>query len=383
MSVTRRPQKQPEKSPTRKLEVVKTRPSEITQKEALSLHDKATAPFETSQSMIKTWRRCRNKYYYRFVELLELRRPKLQLIRGTMIGKCLDLIALHRNDKKTPAWQTALKPYRKEYGRLFAEEQEMYGDPIGEVERIVERYERIYAKDGFTYLAPTFRTGRKDPFELPVRVDISPGIIFTGHLDKMPEDKQGRVWDMDHKSHKRIPEPEDRLNDLQQVLYQWAGPQSGYPKLAGVIWDYIRTKAPAVPELLKKGGLTRRQNIDTDHETYLSAIVSHDLKPQDYAEELNRLKPRGYIDFYQRVQLPNPNKEMVNRVVADAQASSIEMKRSGGHDRTRSLDWTCKSCEYRSLCQAELRGVDAEFIRKSEFQRQKDPRHIHLLEEDI
>jgi hypothetical protein len=47
------------------------------------------------------------------------------------------------------------------------------------------------------------------------------------------------------------------------------------------------------------------------------------------------------------------------------------------------MDWTCKTCEFRSLCQAELRGVDADFIRKSEFQRQKDPRHIHLLEEDI
>jgi hypothetical protein len=330
--------------------------------------------------MIKTWRRCRNKYYYRFVELLELKRPKLQLIRGTMIGKCLDMIALARIDKKTPKWQLALEPYRKEYGRMFAEEQEMYGDPIGEVERIVGRYERLYAKDGLTYLSAG---GGMDPFELPVRVDLSPGIIFRGHLDKMPEDKQGRTWDMDHKSHKKIPEPEDRLHDLQQVLYQWAAPRSGYPKLAGVIWDYIRTKPPSIPEILKRGGLSQRQNIDTDHETYMFEIVKNGLNPRDYAETLNRLKPRGLIDFYQRVQLPNPNKQTIEIVVRDAQASSIEMKRSGGHDRTRMMDWTCKTCEFRSLCQAELRGVDADFIRKSEFQRQKDPRHIHLLEEDI
>lgn len=361
------------------LKSVKTLPRAV-KTQAESQHDKLVGPFESSQSMIKTWRRCRYKYGKRFVDLLELRKPKLQLIRGTMIGKCIDLITKARCHPKLKIdWRTALDPYRKEFGRMFQEEQELYGDPIGEVERIVGRYERLYATDGLTYLAPD----QEEPFELPVRVDLSPGIVFTGHIDKMPRDKQGRVWDMDHKSHKKIPEPEDRLHDLQQVLYQWAAPQSGYPKLAGVMWDYIRTKPPAVPELLKKGGLSQRQNIDTDHETYMAAIRENKLDPHNYAEILNRLKPRGLIDFYQRVSLPSPNKEMVNKIVADAQSSSIEMKRSGGYDRTRTLDWTCKTCEFRSLCQAELRGVDADFILKSEYQRQKDPRHIHLLEEDV
>ncbi len=328
--------------------------------------------------MIKTWRRCRNKYGYRFVELIELRRPKLQLVRGTMIGKCLDILAHNRVAKKKLNWRDALKPFRDEYEKMFAAEQEMYGDPIGEAERIVARYEQIYANDGLKY-----ETQGGNPFELPVRVDLGQGIVFTGHIDKMPRDKQGRVWDMDHKTHKKIPDPEDRFHDLQQLMYMWAMPLSGYPKPSGVIWDYIRTKPPAIPEQLKKGGLTQRQNIDTDFDTYMAEIQRYKLSPRDYSEILNKLKLRGHSDFYQRVFLPTPNDPTIKTVVEDAKRTSLEMRALGGIDRTRTMDWTCKTCEYKSICQAELRGLDPEFIRKSEYQQQKDPRHIHLMEEDI
>src|SRR5690606_6492214 len=160
---------------------------------------------------------------------------------------------------------------------------------------IVSRYELIYANDGFTY-----QVGKDGlPYELKVEVDIAPGIVFTGHIDKMPMDKQGRIWDLDHKSHKRIPDADARYHDIQQVFYQWAAPLSGYAKLSGVVWDYIRTKPPTIPEWLKRGGLSQRQNMDTDFETYMAEVQRHNLDPADYAETPNRLKARGHIDFYQ------------------------------------------------------------------------------------
>jgi len=214
-----------------------------------------------------------------------------------------------------------------------------------------------------------------------VRVDIAPGIVFTGHIDKMPIDKHGRVWNMDHKSHKKIPDPEDRFADLQQVFYMWAMPLSGYPKPSGVIWDYLRTKPPAIPEQLKNGGLSQRQNIDTDYDTYLSEVKRLKLKEKDYPI-LKELKVRGSMDFYQRVQLPMPGKAMVENAVADIQASAVRMKQHGGVRPVRSMDRTCKSCNFYSLCQAEFRGLDASHIRKTEYQIQKDPRHVHLVTED-
>lgn len=349
------------------------------QKEAVNQHDRpAGQPFEVSQGTIKTWRRCRNKYYYAYIELIEPRRPKLAPLRGTMIGKVLDAMALKRLRKNAPDWRKALEPFAKQYGELFFEERELYGDPIGDVTKIMERYERVYQNDGLTY-KPMGK--HKDPYEFPIRVSIASGIDFVGHLDKMPTDKQDRVWDMDHKSHKNIPDPEDRFRDLQQVFYQWAMPLSGYPKPAGVIWDYIRTKPPTIPETLKKGGVTQRQNIDTDFETYFGELQRLKLDPRPYSEILAKLKARGWMDFFQRTPLPHPAKELVDNVVAEAIQSAVEIKAIGGVSRVRTIDRTCKQCEYLTICQAELRGLDADFIRKSEYQRNKTPRHIHIMEE--
>jgi hypothetical protein len=342
-------------------------------------------PLEVSQSTIKNWRRCHKLYDYRFVQLIRHRKPILQLIRGTMLGKCFDAFALERMDpKKFPAnVDKVLAPYEKEYGKLFAEEKEHYGPIIDEVKRIVTKYKALYANDGLTYPAPPGGSNLgSDPFELPIRVDLAPGIVFTGHIDKMPYDKQGRVWDMDHKSHKKIPDHEDRFRDLQQVFYMWAMPLSGYPKPTGVIWDYVRTKPPTIPEELKAGGLSQRKDIDTTWEVYLGEITRLKLNVRDYKKMQDILKPRGEMDFFQRVQLPTPSKDLINNVVADAQTTAVEIKRLGGVDKTRTIDMTCKRCEYYNLCQTEFRGLDAAFIRKSEYETNPDPRHVHVMDND-
>lgn len=340
--------------------------------------DASAGPFTVSQSVIKDWRKCHMLYHYRYIQLLKRRRPKIQLIRGQIIGQCIDALAAARSKiKGHERWTDVLARYAKQYDQLFREEQEYYGDLIGDIEKIITRYQKLYSTDRFLY------TKGEDglPYELHLELEIDKGIVFTGHIDKMPRDPQGRVWDMDHKTHKKIPDAEDRLADLQQVFYVWAAPLSGYPKLAGVIWDYIRTKPPAVPELLKSGELSKRKNIDTDYETYLNAILEHELDVGDYKEILNELKPRGYMDFFQRVQLPSPPKSMVEQVVRDAVLSSQEIRQKGGTSKVRSMTFQCKQCEFFELCQAEFRGLDSEFIRKTCYETNKEPKHDHSQEE--
>lgn len=336
-------------------------------------------PLEVSQSTIRNWRRCHALYDYRYVQLLRHKRPILQLIRGTMIGMIFDVMVLARVEpKKKHDWRKVLVPFEKQYGKLFRDEQEYYGPIIQEVTRIAVKYEQIYATDGLKY--DTVKG--VDPFELPIRVDLAPGIVFAGHIDKMPTDKQGRVWDMDHKSHKSIPDTEDRFRDLQQVFYQWAMPLSGYPKPTGVIWDYVRTKPPTIPEELKAGGLSQRKDMDTTWEVYLGEIQRLKLDPKEYKKMEQILKPRGNMDFYQRVQLPTPSPILIKNVVEEAKITAIEIKRLGGVDKVRSIDMTCKRCEFYSLCQAEFRGLDASFIRKSEYETNPEPRHVHAMDDD-
>ena len=342
---------------------------------------KTGQPLEVSQSTIKNWRRCHALYDYRFVQLIRRRRPIVQFVRGTMIGKCLDAFALERmNPKKYPAnVNEVLKPYEDAYGKMFADEQEYYGPVIDEVKRIVHRYKEVYANDELKY---ELAGGDGGPFEYPVNVELAPGVVFTGHIDKIPVDKQGRVWDMDHKSHKSIPETDDRFRDLQQLFYCWAMPLSGYPTPIGVIWDYLRTKPPVVPDQLKRGGLSQRKNMDTDYETYFAEVKRLGLNPADYKEMADILKPRGTMDFYLRVPMASPPKVLINNVVADARTTALEIKQKGGVDKVRMIDRTCKGCEFYSLCQAEFRGVDTDYIRKTEYEVNPEPRHVHVMDED-
>ena len=312
-------------------------------------------------SAIKAWRRCHKLYDYRYNQHLERRKPVVPLIRGTIIGQCLDRLA----ENKSP--EITLKTYEAEYGKLFKAEQEEYGDLIGECRRIVGNYKNLYAKDGLTYL----KGKDKNPYEIEVETRFvldGTKVRFTGHIDKLPQDKEGRTYVMDHKTHKVIPDEAARYNDLQLVTYVWLLPESGYEKPAGVIWDYLRTKPPTVPEVLKNGSLTTRANLDTDYDTFMQAIVANKLDPADYKERLDLLKVAGVSRYFQRVRLPAPGPALIKNVVEDFKATILEIRDSTRHGTfTRSMGKECSFCGMYQLCQAEFRGLDTDFIRRIDY----------------
>lgn len=312
-------------------------------------------------SAIKSWRQCQKLYDYRYNQFLERRKPIVPLIRGTIIGQCLDEIV------EKQSFEPILERHEKAYGKLFKEEQEEYGDLIGECRRIVQNYQGVYQNDGLTYLPG--KNGEHHEIEVEVRFEVDgTRIKFTGHLDKLPQDKKGRIFVMDHKTHKVIPDESARYNDLQLVTYLWLLPQSGFPEASGVLWDYLRTKPPTVPEVLKNGSLTKRQNIDTDYDTYMKAIKDNNLDPSDYQEILDRLKGEGYNRYFQRVFLPSPPKAMIDNVVEDFKSTILDIRDvSRRNSYTRNMTKDCSRCSMYSLCQAELRGLDSSFIRKAEY----------------
>ena len=317
--------------------------------------------FHARWSSIKTFRKCQKLYDYAWNQMIEPRKPPVPLIRGSIIGQCLDRLAA----KKGIA--PVLKKYEDEYGKLFKSEQEEYGDILGECERIVLNYKKLYANDGLKYL----KGKDGNPFEIEVETEFNIGSIkvhFTGHIDKLPQDKEGRILVLDHKSHKTIPGPDARYNDFQLLTYIWLLPLSGLPKADGVLWDYLRTKPPTVPEMLKKGSLTLRQNLDSDYDTYMQAILDNNLDPADYTERLDQLKAEGGNRYFERVKLPAPPKELLDNMVADFKETIIQIvdaTKKGKFVRNMSRD--CGSCSFYQLCQAELRGYDTDFLRRSSY----------------
>lgn len=309
-----------------------------------------------SYSNIKLWRRCHRAWHYKYRVGIRKKSPSHQLVRGSLFHLMSDAYVT------TGDWTAPLQEYRIKYAQLWDEEADRYGAPE-DVENLFLRYINHYVNDGLTYQEVG---GRKSEIEFQVEYQ---GVKFKGIVDKVPVDKNGLTWVMDHKTHKTIPSEEARFSDIQTVLYYWGLNESGLAKADGVLWDYIRTKPPAIPEVLKSGGLSKRKNIDTTYDVYLETIHQHGLNPADYSDILGLLKDKR-TDFFVRVPLPRPNKDLVKSVVSDMIDTAQEIQRSNAKDRNLTKD--CSWCEYFPICQAEVRGHDSEFIIKVHYEGRKD-----------
>lgn len=330
-------------------------------------------PLKISQSRIKLWRRCRYAHHLRYNLNIDKKKASLPLVRGKIIH---EMIEARINDQ---SWKPILLKHTKEYNKMFSEEKAEFGDLPTELLRMMKGYERKYQNDTLEYLE---KDGKRAEFLF--EIEIAHNIVFEGLIDTVPMDENGRVWVMEHKTHKAIPSESARFTDLQTTFYCWVLPQIGFPKPTGVLWDYIRTKTPTIPEMLKKGGLSKKQ-IDTNFETYFHAILKNGLNPYDYIDMLVKLKSRP-DGFYRRIFFPAPV-TIMKPLVDDLIETAKEIQVLGEFSKSRNITKDCSWCSYYSLCQAELRGLDSEFILKTEFKARdkrdrKEVKNIDAEEKD-
>jgi len=315
---------------------------------------------KVSNSKIKTWRRCPNSYYYKYVEKIEPKKKKAALMKGSIIH---DMIEGWLNEDD---WESPLKKYKKEYDKLFKEEKDEYGDIINDMQTVMTGYVNRWKDEELDYIE---RNGVRTEHE--IEVDLVPGrIILTGIIDRIGIDQRDRVWYVESKSFKqKLPKEDIRYADLQTSIYSWGGPLAGLPEPTGIMWDYIRSKPPTIPELLKKGGLSKAKKIDTTYEVYLQEIRRHGLEVQDYADILEDLRTRP-DSYYRRMYRPHP-KEMIKPLLRDLKQSALEIEALGETSRVRNLNRECGWCDYNSVCMAELKGLDSEFIKQKDYKERR------------
>lgn len=323
-------------------------------------------PFVT-QSQIKSWRKCKRQHHNRYILQIGRKLPPLPLIRGTILHEMIDARALGKKDP-----MQVLDRYAVKYRRLLKAEKEMYGDLIEDCKFIFLAYCKHWADEEYTY----------EESEIPAFTDLTPVIRYGATLDKIVLDRKGRRWLMDHKSHKSFPGEGQRMSDIQLVLYVWAWNRwNPARQVSGIIWDYIRTKRPAVPELLKDGTRLSKAQTDTDYSTYMRTIKTHNLNPKDYTEILDKLQKQK-SPFFERITLPNPSPALIESIVSDAHDDATMIAALGKVLKTRNLSRDCDWCEFQALCRAEVRGLDADYVRKAEYEH-KEPREYYArMEED-
>ncbi len=324
-------------------------------------------PEHISFSEVSSYRRCPKQWEYRYLKRIKRKFKGVRLLRGEILHEMLNAYVnskiIKGYDGNDP-WDV-LEEYADKFGAYFEEERDMHGDIIGDCGKIFEGYLRKYRKDPLTYEAS----------EIKVELDLSKlgsgaiNVTFIGFIDKIARDAQDRRWIVDHKFLKSIPTADDRFAELQLLLYVWAyGMENPKDKLDGVCWDYARAKAPTEPEVLKSGELSKRKNLDCDPYTYLKVIRRERLDAKQYVDMLELLEGKEDT-FFERVFLPKPSTNMIIEVVNDflQTAAEIQAKRDGGRCARSMSTFNCNTCEFRTLCEAEVRGLDSDFIMKSEY----------------
>jgi len=309
----------------------------------------------TSQSSIKLYKRCPQAYYYKKIRNIVPKFSALPLQRGTMIHSALE--AYYKGN----SWKKALLEYQDFWDDLLDEEKEAYGgDLINDCISIIRGYTREYGKKNTEEILAVELDLEDNP------VEIVPGVFLKGKIDLISRDERG-TWITEHKSHKKIPTEDTRFLNMQTVLYQEAAEKLGY-KVDGIRWNYLRTKLPTVPRMLVKGGISRAKDIDTDYRTYLKAIKAAGEDPKNYQEELERTKLN---EFY--IRRYTPKNEQVREAILQDIANVAPLMENFADKPYRALDpFTCQGCGYKSICQAELLGLDTSFILKKDFTKRED-----------
>lgn len=319
--------------------------------------------FEVSQSKIKLWRRCKKAYEYKVHQKLVPRVVRRPLAFGTIVHGMLEA-----HFDGTDPWEV-LKEYRRKQGKLFKSEEEEFGNILEDIEEVMRNYFWFY-RDEDKYLKPWTNpdTGKRSEHNFKVRLIDTPKIlvIYDFTIDVCLVDRNTRLWLTDHKSGVREVPASIRFTDLQSMMYSWGFKKATGIMPYGVLWNHIKSKAPRPPQLLKSGEFSRAMSQATTWYTYRRTLKQFGKSPKQYLDMKKTLEGRE-LDFFNRVYLPI-KKPVMEQLVEEAKQTALEMS-AWPKDSIfpRTMDKHCQWCDYQSICQAELQGLDAKSVRINEY----------------
>lgn len=181
----------------------------------------------------------------------------------------------------------------------------------------------------------------------------------------------GEVWIVDHKTTANIPDEYDPYNmtDFQHLLYVGGLRQLGY-NVKGFIFNYIRTKAPTEPKLIKDGSrIANLRAIDTTPEILQAFAEMHGMETMEDVQDKLMILRHTPNRYFQRHFLMVPD-EAVEQAMADTEAVLDELAAKEENDGP----WprhviskgggymSCGKCDYQPICHADLLGINRDAV---------------------
>lgn len=307
-----------------------------------------------SNSRIKKKRTCDRAHHYRYVDKLTKKRKGDALIRGSAIHECIEYYNTGRS------WKKAYQDFAKEWDEKYLQEEKAYyGDIPKMVYDLMEGYVDYYEDEDLEYV--------ESEKEFLVCLDEEEDIWMLGYIDFIAKDSKGNLWIGETKTHKRFPDEDMRVFNMQSSIYIWALQQLGYKKVKGVIWNYIKAKQPTSPQRLASGKISTRK-LDSIPTVVIKSLKELGEDPANYQEFINSL---SWDDYYRRYEV-RVSQEVVNSVIEDVLETALDIKHNP-HKKARNLNsQNCGWCEYKNICQAELVGADVGFIIKADYEKRED-----------
>lgn len=314
-----------------------------------------------THSMIKKFRRCPRQAMYAQVERLKPRLISKPLKRGTWIHALLEEYYSGRD------WLIEHAKWTTKFNNMYDEQKEALGDLPREIKTLMQSYFWHYRDD---------QDWITHEIEMTIETELPNGQLYRGRVDSLVENDHG-LYIVDHKSHKQLPNLNDRLLDPQSVLYVWAARRAGYP-VKGFIWNYIKTDAPSPLRFKLDGGLYANQGA-TDYPTAYRSLKKQGEDPRDdkWRPMLKNLQSMRYehgaaqlSPFFRRDTLEK-DEAMIERAVAEVLHTADRMAAYDFSNRDaveRVVDRSCDfMCGYKSLCITELMGGNADLVRKQSY----------------
>jgi len=309
--------------------------------------------YNVSQSKVNTYRRCGEAYRFKYVLKLYRKKKKRPLVFGGLIHDMLEAIA------EGDPHSDVLDNLDVKNQKLFAAEREAYGDILYDAEHIMDNYVDFWPKNS---LRPIRRKGRSA--EHHFNIEIAPGVFWNGKMDQMSKTPNKLKWMTEHKTFTRMPGEDDRWRNIQYVTYLEAADILGWPKLDGIAWNYIRSKPPAVPGILKDQTLSTKK-IDSLPTVIEDYVEEAELDIKNYKSLIAHTKANR-ANYFKRIFMP-VNSHVVEYLFTEFVETAIHMSNEHENIKGMNIGRHCGWCDYEPLCRARLTGADEKYLMKREY----------------
>lgn len=300
---------------------------------------------------------CLKRFEYRYIDKLVPKPPEVghALRRGTMIHACLE--AMHRGH----TWGQVLADmgnWQTEHGVDFEEATRL----SDEVVLIMQGYEHYWAENERYPMTPV-------AIEQKLAVTLPNGDELSATVDTIVEYGSKGLYLLENKSTSRFPSDDWRVIDPQTALQYLLATLNGYP-IEGIIFNYLSTSNPPVPQVLKNTGrgfyardiktTTVAFNQGADNlirefaARYQTSWDGAEASVRDYIEQM---RPKFVQDglFFQRDIVYKPD-DMVMEIMRDVKFSMEQIReahRTGIFPHSIN-QLVCGFCPYSKVCPVEL-----------------------------